>query len=386
MMKIALIMTDTRETNRDYASSNPGFHTALEALLCGFSEIPDVEVHVISCLQKSVFSPEKIADNIYYHALLVPKLGWLRTGYQGCVRAVRRKLKEIQPDIVHAQGTERDCAISGIFSGFPNVLTLHGNMRAIAKLHRAKPWSYLGLTAILEHFTLPRADGVICITKYTEQNVHVLNSRTWIIPNSVDPTFFSVSNAPDEPPTILCVGLVCARKNQNALIDALAPLIHEIDFRLLFLGDAPSGDTYVETFFRKISQFRCVQHGGFADRDALKAALAKASLLVLPSLEDNCPMVVLEAAAASVPVVATRVGGLPDLIEHEVNGLFCDPDAASIRNNVRRLLTRRDQGQEFAKEGKRRAREQFHPVLIATRHIAIYRELLVRHRSVATVP
>ena len=385
-MKIALLTTDSRENDRDYASTQPGFGTAPEALLFGFREIPEVEVHVISCLQKPVCSPEKIADNVYYHGLLVPKLGWLRTGYQGCIRAVRKKLKEIQPDIVHAQGTERDCAISAVFSGYPNAVTLHGNMRLIAKLHRAKPWSYLRLAAILEHLALRRAGGVICITAYTERNVRNLNSWTWIIPNAVDPRFFSVSNEPSEPPTILCVGLVCSRKNQNALIDALAPLNKEVDFRLLFLGSAPSGSPYVETFFRKISQLPWVDHGGFVGRDGLKAALAQASLVVLPSLEDNCPMVILEAAAAGVPVVAAEVGGVPDLIEHEVNGLLCNPlDAGSIRSNVRQALIQPDQARTFAREGKRRAQEQFHPVFVAKRHIAIYRELLERNRAAATV-
>ena len=50
---------------------------------------------------------------------MCPKIGWLRTLYQGCVRATRRKLREIQPDIVHGQGTERDCAIGAVLSGFP---------------------------------------------------------------------------------------------------------------------------------------------------------------------------------------------------------------------------------------------------------------------------
>jgi glycosyltransferase involved in cell wall biosynthesis len=383
-MKIALLTTDSRENDRDYARLEPAFGTAPEALLFGFREIQDVEVHVISCLQQPVSSPKKIARNIYYHGLWVPKSGWLRTGYQGCVRTVQRKLKEIQPNIVHAQGTERDCSISAVFSGLPSVLTLHGNMRILAELHHAKLWSYLGLAAMLEHLALRRADGVICITSYTKENVYRLNTRTWIIPNAVDPSFFSVRSEPDEPPIILCVGLVCWRKNQNALMDALATLSDEISFRLLFLGNAPAGSAYVETFFRKISQFRWVSYGGFADRDALKAALAKATLVVLPSLEDNCPMVLLEAAAAGVPVVAARVGGVPDLVEHEVNGLLCNPvDADSVRNSVRQLLTRRDQAQALAREGKRRALEQFHPVLIARRHTAVYKELLERHRAAA---
>ena len=67
---------------------------------------------------------------------MVPKIGWMRTLFQGCVRATRKKIREIQPDIVHGQGTEADCAMSAVFSGFPNVLTLHGNMRAVARANQ----------------------------------------------------------------------------------------------------------------------------------------------------------------------------------------------------------------------------------------------------------
>ena len=85
-------------------------------MLQGFAALPEVRVHVVSCTQQPMRSPEKLAGNIWFHSLHVPKLGWLRTGYQGCIRAVRRKLRAIQPDLVHGQGTERDCALSAIFS------------------------------------------------------------------------------------------------------------------------------------------------------------------------------------------------------------------------------------------------------------------------------
>jgi hypothetical protein len=54
----------------------------------------------------------------------------------GCIRATRRRLRTLQPDLVHGQGTERDCALSAIFSGFPNVVTIHGNMAELARTHR----------------------------------------------------------------------------------------------------------------------------------------------------------------------------------------------------------------------------------------------------------
>src|SRR5215475_8218997 len=128
-LKIALVTTDNREHYKEYAKSVPYFGTAPEALLQGFAQVPEVEVHVVSCARERMQSPEKLADNIFFHSLIVPKIGWMTTAYQGCIRATRKKLWEIQPAIVHGQGTELDCAMDAVFSGLPNVLTLHGNMR-----------------------------------------------------------------------------------------------------------------------------------------------------------------------------------------------------------------------------------------------------------------
>src|SRR5438132_10296471 len=131
-------------------------------------------------------SPVRIARNIFFHSLLVPKIGWMRTAYQGCIRAARRKLKEIQPDIVHGQGTEHDNALGAVFSGFPNVVTIHGNMRLIAKVNQVKPFSFPWLAARLEKLTLPRANRGVCITRYTQDAVSDLAKRTWVVPNAVD--------------------------------------------------------------------------------------------------------------------------------------------------------------------------------------------------------
>src|SRR5580692_11230300 len=107
-MKVALLTTDNREDSRNYSAPDPYFGAAPEALLQGFAALPELEVHVISCTQKPMKSPEKLADNIWFHSLYVPKMGWMRTSYQGCIRAVRRKLKVLKPDMVHGQGTERE--------------------------------------------------------------------------------------------------------------------------------------------------------------------------------------------------------------------------------------------------------------------------------------
>ena len=378
-MKIAILTTDNREHFQDYDNPAPFFGTAPEALLQGFAQIGGVEIHVVSCTQRAVRAPEKIADNIWYHNLHVPKIGWLRTGYQGCIRATRKKLREIQPDIVHGQGTERDCALSAVLSGFPSVLTIHGNMRLIAKMQRARPFSFWWIAARLETFAVPRARGLVCITNYTRDAMAGLAKKAWLVPNAVDASFFKVqpeTNA-ELSPLILCVGYVCQRKNQNAFIRALDPLAAHRKFRLVFLGGISREDSYGREFLELRRTRAWCEHAGFVDREKLKTWLRESTLLALPSLEDNCPMTVLEAAAASVPVIAANVGGVPDLIEDGKTGLLCDPrNAASMCDAVEKLLGQPQFARTLAMEANRCARERFHPAVIARRHLEIYREVL----------
>ena len=105
----------------------------------------------------------------------------MRTLYQGCVRAVRRELAILRPDIVHGQGTERDCSLSAVFSGYPNVLTIHGNMRRVALVTQARPFSFYWLAAQLEAFAVKRTRGVICISNYTRELVKAEARQTWVV-------------------------------------------------------------------------------------------------------------------------------------------------------------------------------------------------------------
>jgi glycosyltransferase involved in cell wall biosynthesis len=378
-MRIAILTSDNREGFRDYANPFPIMGFAPEALLQGFAALGnEVEVHVVSCLQQPVSSPKKIADNIWFHGLHVPKMGWLRTGYQGCIRAVRKKIHEIKPDVVHGQGTERDCAISSIFSGFPAVITIHGNMRLIARVNHAPLFSYLWLAARLEAFTIPRSRGVVCITHYTQDAAANLAKKTWVVPNAVNSRFFEIQPVPVDPPACLCVGSVCLRKNQNAFIQALDPLAAKKKFKVIFLGDTRENDPYCQEFLGLVKSRPWCEYPGFESGfEKLKPYFQKASLLALPTLEDNCPLVVLEAMAAGVPVVAANVGGVPDLVRDGRNGVLCDSqNAESMSGAVEKVLTHPEFARVLAIEGKRDAHERFHSAAIARRHLEIYREVL----------
>jgi glycosyltransferase involved in cell wall biosynthesis len=378
-MKIAILTTDNRAAYREYATPTPYFGTAPTALFQGFATLPNLEVHILSCTQQPMTSPPKIAENIWFHSLHVPKFGWLRTGYAGCIHAVQKKLREIKPAIVHAQGTERDCATSALFTRIPKVLTVHGNIRAISNLHHYPPFSFWWIQARLEAFCLPRFDGVICISKYTQQQVSDLAKKTWLLPNATENLFFEprpTAIDPSAPPLVLVVANVDSRKNQNTLIQALDPLARKLKFSVRFYGRCGK-DPYGKEFRSLIEARPWCSWGGMVDRETLRGEFARATVLFLPTREDNCPMVVLEAQASGVPVIASNVGGVPDLVEDGVTGLLTNPDLPSTMPiALEKILSDKALADRLAEGGRKQALACYHPNVIATKHVEIYREVL----------
>jgi glycosyltransferase involved in cell wall biosynthesis len=378
-MKIVQITTDNRNQERNYDHPDPYFGTAPAGLIDGFSLLDGVELHVVSCTSVRMRSPEKIASNVYFHQPYMPKLGWGRSMFLGCAWATRRLLREIKPDIVHGQGTERDCAMAAVLSGYPNVLTIHGNMRVHAARPEQRGNKYYKMAAILEKFCLKRTHGVVAISNYTRELVQDITPRTWLLPNAVDRRFFDVHPTQSDIPRILFVGSLDPRKNPLGLLHACAPMLREGKCTLALAGQFHAESDYGREVMALIESLPGISLLGFLDRDALAAEFARSSLLVLPTFEDNCPMVVLEAMAAGLPVAASRVGGIPDLVDHETNGLMFDPhDPADVRKGIERLVNEPETRARLGTAGRITAQERFHPKVIATGHLKIYREVLGR--------
>jgi glycosyltransferase involved in cell wall biosynthesis len=377
-LKVAFLVIDDRFAK---PAPVPFFGTAPTALLQGFAELGDeVEIHVICCTQGDHPKPEKLGPNIWFHAEPVPKWGFLRSLHLGCFFAVRRMIRKIDPDIVHAQGSERWCAITGAFIGRPKVLTLHGFLRMIDPLMRMRPRAYWKTQTILERIAIPRYDGIVAITSYTQSNVRDICKTSWVVPNATDRRYFELSRQPASSPIILYVGNIQERKNQVGFLDAIAPLAEQFGFQVRICGPLDPRDGYNQMLIDRLEQYPWAVSVGKISRDQLADELSRCSVLALVSHEDNCPMTVLEAMSAGIPVLASQVGGIPDLVEDGLNGSLCDPaDPESIRNGLRRILENPDHAAQMGAAGKQRALERYLPVQVAKRHLEIYREVLISH-------
>lgn len=379
MIRVAMIIPDNRDEFCLYDSPDPIFGPGPFALLQGFSMLDDVEICVVSCAKRQLESPVTVLRNATYHSVRVPRFGWLRTLYSGCVMGIRKKLHELKPDIVHGSGTERYCALAAAFSGYPNVITVRGNMRSVAAFLNAKPFSRLWFSAWLERIALCRANGVVCLSTYAKDLARPLNDRLWQIPNAVDIDFFNVQRNPDGR-ILLCLADIMPHKNQIGLIESLDRLDQIRGYQIVFAGKIPDKSSYGRKFIELVRERSWCRYEGSVDRTKVRELLQTAVAVVHPSLEDNCPMAILEAMAAGVPVAASGIGGIPDIIRNHENGLLFDPcSPESIRQAVRTVVEEPELIRDLASRGKATVLEFHGPKEIASRHLDAYRELLARN-------
>jgi glycosyltransferase involved in cell wall biosynthesis len=387
-MKIAFLTTDNREFFRSYSETVPHFASGPEALIHGFATMPELEVHVVSCTQKQMKSPEKLAENIFFHSLYVPKIGWMRTLYQGCIRAVRQKLKAIKPDLVHGQGTERDCAISAIFSRFPNVVTIHGNMAELARLFKAPIGSFGWLAGQLENATLKRTGGVVCGSAYTENLVQPRAAKTWRVPHPIRQVFFDAPRgaARTDKCVVVNIGWIQERKRQVKLL-GVARRLHEqgLEIEFQFIGPAPN-NRYVSKFLELVREAETQGYakylGMISTAEVISSFDAAHGLVHFPN-EEAFGSVVPEAMARELAFFGAQVGGIVDICD----GVPCaklfegedwDGLATGLAEWIRSGYPKSTGAAEIMKA-------RYHPRIIAQRHLEIYCEV-VESRSRSNEP
>lgn len=376
-LKVALITTDNRELYKRYDWSDPNFGGAPQALIEGFQDLDEeVEIHVISCLQREIDRPVlRLSSNVYYHSIVVPSWGWLKSGYLGCVLKVRNLLEEIDPDIVHGQGTERECAIVSGFSGCVNCLTIHGNMREVA---RKLPFSLFNFfTGILEVLALRMSDLVFCNSDYTSTCVGTHSSWKVPMPNPIRTRFLegSVSRGDlEEPLRFLCVGGIIEYKRPLELLNHISEISDELpDFEISFLGTG-KGKYYNEFMTRAhdLNERFPVRLPGFLSLEETIVEMDQADILLHWSKEEACSLVLIEGVARGLKVIASSAGGNPDVLGRFSSAVLCS-SSEELKKEIINASKNFERPSSLDFDTLKR---DLSPVSIAKRHLEHYRSLL----------
>lgn len=181
--------------------------------------------------------------------------------------------------------------------------------------------------------------------------------------------------------TILFVGRLVERKGVGYLIDAVACLPPSLEAELVIIGDGPDR-VALEARARASSGLSPIELRGWVTPGALDEAYRAATALVLPAVVDargdteGLGMVLLEAMSYGVPVIATALGGITDIVEDEVTGLIVPPnDARALALALARVIGDEALRMRLSAAAKRLVVERFGWPRILAQCVALYRGL-----------
>ena len=262
---------------------------------------------------------------------------------------IARELREFRPHAVLAQGAHETAAaltarrLARVETSV--IADLHGDWRAPTRLYGSRLRAFLNPVADRVAVTaLRNADGIRTVTGYTTELVRSLGLE----PADEFPAYMDFDSFLEEPlkalprsPQALFVGVLERYKNVDGLAEAwrgAAPRVANARLRLVGAGTLRP---VVERLVRDLPE-QTTWSERLSQREISKA-LDESTLLVLPSRSEGMGRVVVEAFCRARPVVASRVGGIPDLVQDGVSGLLVAPgDNAALADALVRLLTDRE--------------------------------------------
>jgi glycosyltransferase involved in cell wall biosynthesis len=178
--------------------------------------------------------------------------------------------------------------------------------------------------------TLRSAVAVVCLTDAMANVMHQIEPRSKIVVIG-NPGEFSTPHARPliANRTIVFLGRLISSKGIFELVQAMQLIVERFpDAQLVLAG--PGDQAPILRDVRKLGLERHVSVPGFLDKADRDRLLQRAAVLVVPSHFEAFPMVILEAAAAGVPIVATSVGGIPELLTNGVTGILVPPHAPHV--------------------------------------------------------
>ena len=262
---------------------------------------------------------------------------------------IARELRDFRPHAVLAQGAHETAAalsarkLARVDTAV--IADLHGDWRAPTRLYGSRLRTLLNPVADrVALAALRNADGIRTVTGYTTGLVRNLGLE----PADEFPAYMDFDSFLQEPPRplpaqpqALFVGVLERYKNVDGLAEAWRRAAPRVPDARLHLVGSGTLQPVVERLVRDLPR-----QTSWAERLAqaeVSAALDESTVLVLPSRSEGMGRVVVEAFCRARPVVGSRVGGIPDLVQDDVNGLLVEPgDLDALADALVRVLTDRE--------------------------------------------
>lgn len=273
--------------------------------------------------------------------------------------------------IIHFHEADLSFPLFSFFTKKPKIFQLHGFDLNFYK-------RYFLSRFILRHV----ADLYICLTKLMERELVELGlsqDKIRVLPNSVDVKIFRPSGEKKNN-LVLFVGRICFQKGLHILLKSLRYL--EKSIHLVIIGPPDWDFRYFESILRLIEEENKngkhkITYLGAQDQTNIIEWYRKSSILVLPSFREAFPVVNLEALSCETPVVATNVGGIPEVVRDGENGILVPPnDALKLAEAIQYLLDNEKVRSKFGRQGREWIVNHFSLEAVVEKLQRIYEEMI----------
>jgi len=298
---------------------------------------------------------------------------------------LRKLLGKIRPQVIHTH-------LSALRYAVMSVIGLDHPPRIVHTLHCVAERDSAGLRW-LQQWCLGRGVTLIAVSEevarscarvYRKADVPVIPNgipvRKQMCPPETRAHMRRLLGIDSDCFAFCCVASLRAVKNHRDLIEAFAGIAFETKAHLVLAGDGELRSE-LETLARAL---RIADQTHFlGEREDIAQVLAACDCFVLPSVSEGNPLSVLEAMASGLPVIATEVGGLPELVRSGSEGLLVPAGSAeALRQAMMRVITDSDLRRTMSRASQQRAKGRFDSNIMAQSYISIY-ELSMRSETLA---
>ena len=297
-------------------------------------------------------------------------------------------------DIVHAHAGNPPAPIAAYWyakkKNKPFVVSCHGDVQWNWGGFMRRTSVYFYGKYLLDKI-LSYADVVISASEYYINESKILGKyrdKTVVIPYGINLTDFDIQHSKEEcreklglPPDdriMLFLGGFAPHKGPDVLLKAMPRIVNEVpDVKLVFVGSGGMR-AQLEGLSKKLDVEKHIKFAGFVE-DVFKALYYKSSdVFILPSFSECFPLVNLEAMACGIPIVASKIGGVPDGVKDGENGLLVPPgDSEALADAIIYLLENKDEGEKMGKNGRKKV-ENYSWEKVAEETEKVYLSLIER--------
>lgn len=305
-------------------------------------------------------------------------------------RAARRAAAAVGATIVHGQGigSRGDVAIQ---TNLPTVVTIHGLVHTEARLKKHASLKTRLRTRLVDarvERVLQQARAVISISRYDEQALgNKVRGQFMSIPNPIAQHFFETSDHDSVGNNLLFAGVMTPRKNVDGLVRAFALARQQVpDARLTIVGPMPD-EAYAQQVREQVATLQledAITFVGHVETERLVQAMRQCRGIVLFSREETAPTTLAQAMALGKPIVATRVGGIPEMVVDGENGFLVESeDERACADRMVALFSSAELCQTMGAHGHEIASQRYKPAAVARKTVDTYRAALCMKSNAA---